>query len=49
MKPISINPYGYKVCYTVGKSKTYTRKFVTHSFKKAKEMKDRYYTFDSLI
>lgn len=45
MKPISINPYGYKVCYTVGKSKGYTRKFITHSFKKAKEMKDHYYTF----
>ena len=38
-------PYGYKVCYTVGKSKGYTRKFITHSFKKAKEMKDHYYTF----
>ena len=45
MRPISINTYGYKVCYTVGKSKGYTRKFITHSFKKAKEMKDHYYTF----
>ena len=38
MKLLTTCPYGYKVCYTVGKSKGYTRKFITHSYKKAKEM-----------
>ena len=41
-------PYGYKVCYTVGKRKTYTRKFITHSFKQAQEMKQHYYQFPPL-
>ena len=48
MKLLTTCPYGYKVCYTVGKRKGYTRKFITHSFKKAKEMKDHYYTFPPL-
>ena len=48
MKLLTACPYGYKVCYTVGKSKGYTRKFITHSFKRAQEMKQHYYQFPPL-
>ena len=39
------SPYGYKVCYCVGKSKHYVSKFITHSYNQAKEMKRHYYRF----
>lgn len=45
MKPMLDNPYGYKVCYPVGKNKRYKHRFITRTFKQAMDIKEMYYRY----
>lgn len=48
MKPNLHNPYGYKVCYKEKGCKNYIRRFITRTYREAKEMKEMYLRFPSL-
>jgi len=45
MKPILDNPYGYKVCYPVGRKKKYIHRFKTRTYQQAKSVKEMYYRY----